>query len=118
MLFDRKDFQINLLCSTYIFFSHSSKAVSVSDIGSDEIHKPSWHQDTGAFCFMETEQEKWKSISLELKGVYDIQDPLKGEPRLGVPLALSKATISTSTSKISGKRSRNLLNLEKCLSQD
>ena len=87
--------------------------MSVSDIGSDKIHKPSWHWDTGGFCFVDTGQEKWESISLELSGVYNVRDPLKGEPRSRVPLALSEATSSISISKIQGERSSSLLTLKK-----
>lgn len=77
--------------------------MSVSDIGSDKIHKPSWHWDTGGFCFVDTGQEKWESISLELSGVYNVRDPLKGEPRSRVPLALSKATSSIAFPRYRGK---------------
>lgn len=62
---------------------------------------------------MDTGQEKWESISLELSGVYNVRDPLKGEPRSRVPLALSEATSSISISKIQGERSSSLLTLKK-----
>ena len=52
---------------------------------------------------MDTGQEKWESISLELSGVYNVRDPLKGEPRSRVPLALSKATSSIAFPRYRGK---------------